>query len=91
MQATLNELGCIDAARANSVEDLSDQTRERTGVRGKLPAMAPEAREPAIAVVEILPDRADQHHLGLIPWMARPLFVARQDTERRPGLSAAGP
>lgn len=52
--------------------------------------MASEAGEPAILVVEILSERANQHHLGVVPWVASPLFVARPDTERGPGLSAAG-
>lgn len=64
--------------------------REGTGIRFKLAAMAPEARKPAIPVVEILSERANQHHLGVVPWVTSPLFVAGQDTERRPGLSVAG-
>ena len=63
--------------------------RKGTGIRGKLAAMAHKAREPAIPVVEILSKRANQHHLGFVPWVASPLFVARHNTERRPRLSAA--
>lgn len=89
-QAALNKFDCVDAARATSIEDVGDQTCEGTGIWGKLAAMAPQAREPAIQVIEILSERADQHHLGLMPWMATPLFVARQGSKARPRLSATG-